>query len=86
MRPCTLQLASAGDGAKATSLDTAPGEHAPWCRTAPAAPLTHIKPLAPAKAVQLQSVRNVADGEDPDELPAVVEHEPAVDAALLDLG
>ena len=29
---------------KATSLDDALGEHAPWCRTTPNAPLIHIKP------------------------------------------
>jgi hypothetical protein len=49
MRLCTLRLASAEDGAKATSLDAALGEHAPWCRTTPAALLIHIKPLTWSK-------------------------------------
>ena len=45
MRPCTLRIASAADGIKATSLDAARVEHAPWCRTTPAALPIHIKPL-----------------------------------------
>ena len=45
MRPCTLRIASAEGTIKATSLDAALVEHAPWCRTAPAALPTHIKPL-----------------------------------------
>jgi len=45
MRPCTRRIASAEDVIKATSLDDVLVEHAPWCRTAPNAPLIHIKPL-----------------------------------------
>ena len=45
MRPCTLRIASAEDDIKATSLDAALVEHAPWCRTAPATLPIHIKPL-----------------------------------------
>ena len=45
MRPCTRRIASAGGNIKATSLDAAPVEHAPWCRTTPAALPIHIKPL-----------------------------------------
>jgi len=45
MRPCTLRIASAEGNIKATSLDAALGEYAPWCRTAPAALPIHIKPL-----------------------------------------
>jgi hypothetical protein len=44
MRPCTRRIASAEDVIKATSLHDALGEHAPWCITAPNAPLIHIKP------------------------------------------
>jgi enamine deaminase RidA (YjgF/YER057c/UK114 family) len=47
MRPCTLRSVSAADSIKATSLAAARVEHAPWCRTAPAALPIHIKPLAP---------------------------------------
>ena len=39
------RIASAEGNIKATSLDVALVEHAPWCRTAPDAPLMHIKPL-----------------------------------------
>ena len=46
MRPCTLRIASAEKIIKATSLDDLLVEHAPWCRTTPAALLIHIKPLA----------------------------------------
>jgi hypothetical protein len=35
MRLCTLRIASAEVDIKATSLDAALVEHAPWCRTAP---------------------------------------------------
>ena len=45
MRPCTLRIASAEDDIKATSLDAALVEHAPWCRTTPTALPIHIKPL-----------------------------------------
>jgi len=45
MRPCTLRIASAEDDIKATSLDVALVEHAPWCRTAPATLLMRTKPL-----------------------------------------
>jgi hypothetical protein len=45
MRPCTRRIVSAEGNIKATSLHVALVEHAPWCRTAPNAPLTHIKPL-----------------------------------------
>ena len=45
MRPCTRLIASAEDVIKATSLNDVLGEHAPWCRTAPATLLIHIKPL-----------------------------------------
>ena len=44
MRHCTLRIASAKDDIKATSLDAALVEHAPWCRTAPNALRIHIKP------------------------------------------
>ena len=44
MRPCTLRMASATDGIKATSLNAVRVEHPSWCRTAPAALPTHIKP------------------------------------------
>ena len=45
MRPCTRRIVPAEDVIKATSLNDVLGEHAPWCRTAPNAPLPHIKPL-----------------------------------------
>ena len=45
MRLCTRRIVPAEDGIKATSLDAALVEHAPWCRTAPAALLIRIKPL-----------------------------------------
>ena len=45
MRPCTRRIASDEGNIKATSLDAALVEHAPWCRTAPDALLIHIKPL-----------------------------------------
>jgi hypothetical protein len=35
MRPCTLRIAPAGIGIKATSLAVDLVERAPWCRTAP---------------------------------------------------
>ena len=44
MRPCTRRIVPAEDIIKATSLNDLLGEHAPWCRTAPNAPLIHIKP------------------------------------------
>ena len=44
MRPCTRRIVSAEDIIKATSLNDVLGDHAPWCRTAPNAPLIHIKP------------------------------------------
>ncbi len=44
MRPCTRRIASPGVDIKATSLNADPGEHAPWCRTAPNALPIHIKP------------------------------------------
>ena len=53
MRPCTLRIASAEDDPKATSLAAVPVEHAPWCRTAPAALPIHIKPLAPVMRSRL---------------------------------
>jgi hypothetical protein len=49
MRLCPLRTASAADAIEATSLDTARIEHAPWCRTAPAALLIHIEPLGPGR-------------------------------------
>ena len=45
MRPCTRRIASAEGNIKATSLDAALVEHAPWCRAAPNALLMRIKPL-----------------------------------------
>src|SRR4051794_29132437 len=45
MQPCTRRIAPAEKIIKATSLDDLLVEHAPWCRTAPHAPLLHIKPL-----------------------------------------
>ena len=50
MRPCTLRFASAEKIIKATSLDDLLVEHAPWCRTAPAALPTRIKPLMSLRA------------------------------------
>ena len=44
MRPCTRRIVPAEDVIKATSLHDVLGEHAPWCRTAPNAPLIHTKP------------------------------------------
>ena len=41
MRPCTRRIVPAENVIKATSLNDVLGEHAPWCRTAPNAPLTH---------------------------------------------
>ena len=46
MRPCTRRITSAEHIIKATSLNDVLVEHAPWCRTAPNAPLIHTKPLA----------------------------------------
>ena len=46
LRPCTLRIASAEGNIKATSLDVALVEPAPWCRTAPDALPIHTKPLA----------------------------------------
>ena len=43
-RPCTRRIVPAEDIIKATSLNDALGEHAPWCRTAPNAPPIHTKP------------------------------------------
>ncbi len=48
MRLCTLRIASDEGSIKATSLDAALVEPAPWCRTTPNAPLIRIKP--PARA------------------------------------
>ena len=45
MRPCTRRIVPAEDVIKAISLNDVLGEHAPWCRTAPNAPLIHTKPL-----------------------------------------
>jgi len=45
MRPCALRIAAAASGVEATSLDAVPVTHAPWRRTGPTAPETHIKPL-----------------------------------------
>ena len=45
MRPCTRRIVPAKGIIKATSLNEALGEHAPWCRTAPAALSIRIKPL-----------------------------------------
>ena len=45
MRLCTRRIVPAEGIIKATSLNDALGEHAPWCMTAPDAPLLHIKPL-----------------------------------------
>jgi branched-chain amino acid transport system permease protein len=45
MGACTLRFASAAAGIKATSLDAAPVEHAPWCRPSPDALPIHTKPL-----------------------------------------
>ena len=45
MRPCTRRIVPAEEIIKATSLNDVLVEHAPWCRTAPDAPLIHIKPL-----------------------------------------
>ena len=45
MRPCTRRIVPAEKIVKATSLDDPLAEHAPWCRTAPATLLIHIKPL-----------------------------------------
>src|SRR6476660_1144670 len=50
MRPCTRRIASAEKIIKATSLDDLLVEHAPWCRTAPAALPTHTKPLVSLRA------------------------------------
>jgi hypothetical protein len=44
MRLCTRRIASAEKIIKATSLDDLLVEHAPWCRTAPAALLLHTEP------------------------------------------
>jgi hypothetical protein len=51
MRPCTLRIASAEGNIKATSLDAALVEHAPWYRTAPAALPIHIKPPEPGWSI-----------------------------------
>ena len=48
MRPCTRRIVSAEGIIKATSLNDALVEHAPWCRTAPDALLIHSKPLSMA--------------------------------------
>src|SRR6476620_9550942 len=45
MRPCTRLIVPAEEVIKATSLNDVLVEHAPWCRTAPNAPLIPIKPL-----------------------------------------
>jgi len=45
MRPCTRRIVPAEGIIKATSLNDALGEHAPWCRTAPDALPIHTKPL-----------------------------------------
>ena len=44
MRPCTRRIVPAEDVIKATSLNDVLGEHAPWCRTAPATLLGRTKP------------------------------------------
>ena len=44
MRPWTRRIVPAEDIIKATSLNDALGEHAPWCRTAPNALPIHTKP------------------------------------------
>ncbi len=44
MRPCTRRIVPAEGNIKATSLDAALVEHAPWYRTTPAALLVHTKP------------------------------------------
>ena len=49
MRPCTLRIASAEDVIRATSLNDLLVEHAPWCRTAPAALPIHTEPLVVAE-------------------------------------
>jgi hypothetical protein len=46
MRPSTRRIVPAEGIIKATGLNDALGEHAPWCRTAPATLLIHIKSLA----------------------------------------
>ena len=53
MRPCTRRIASAVDVIKATSLNHVLVEHAPWCRTTPAALLIHIKPPDDGEAQKL---------------------------------
>src|SRR4051794_7868690 len=50
MRPCTRRIAPAEKIIKATSRGDLLGEHTPWCRTAPAALPTHIKPLMSLRA------------------------------------
>src|SRR5712672_1268743 len=45
MRPCTRRIVPAEGIIKATSLNDALSEHAPWCRTAPNALPIHTKPL-----------------------------------------
>jgi hypothetical protein len=45
MRLCTRRIVSAAADIKATSLNADRVEHAPWCRTAPATLLLHVKPL-----------------------------------------
>ena len=50
MRPCTRRIMSAEKIIKETSLNDLLVEHAPWCRTTPAALPTHIKPLVSLRA------------------------------------
>jgi ribosomal protein S18 acetylase RimI-like enzyme len=59
MRPCTLRIASTESDIKATSLDAALVEHAPWCRTAPGALPIHIKPLGVAVVVRRGGAQDV---------------------------
>ena len=52
MRPCKRRIVPAEGIIKATSLNDALGEHAPWCMTAPNALLIHIKPLVTGRRVR----------------------------------
>ena len=52
MRPCTRRIVPAEGIIKATGLNDALGEHAPWCMTAPNALLIHIKPLVTGRRVR----------------------------------
>jgi uncharacterized protein len=59
MRPCTRRIVPAEGIIKATSLNDALGEHAPWCRTAPNALPIHISHLAVARAENESLVRHI---------------------------